>query len=63
MGAIPHQIFILTRYYDEVVKILGEADACDGALGIKNCTWGNDKKHINVNFAGNKVLMYSAKGL
>lgn len=49
--------------YDEVVKILGEADKCDGALGIKNCVWGDRKKHIEVNFIANKALMFSAKGL
>ena len=49
--------------YGEVVALLGEADTCDGAMGIKNCTWGNDEKHVKVSFAGNKVIIFSGKGL
>lgn len=49
--------------YDEVVSILGKADACGGAMGIKNCRWGDDKKHISVKFAGNKAVLFSEKGL
>lgn len=49
--------------YTEVVEILGKADACSGAVGITKCTWGDDKKHIKVHFTGNKVVLYSAKGL
>ncbi len=49
--------------YSEVVKILGEADECSGALGIKDCRWGGDDKHISVKFAASKVVTFSAKGL
>ncbi len=49
--------------YDEVVTILGKADECSGAIGIKNCTWGNDKKYVTVSFAGNKVIVFSGHGL
>ncbi|MCB2145193.1 MAG: DUF3862 domain-containing protein [Deltaproteobacteria bacterium] len=49
--------------YAEVVAILGKADECEGALGLKNCVWGNDKKYIHVAFAGDVVLMFSGKGL
>lgn len=49
--------------YDEVVTILGKADECSGAIGIKNCRWGNDKKFIQVKFAGNKVVIFSGQGL
>lgn len=49
--------------YDEVVEILGEADACKGAIGIKNCKWGDDKKYIKVNFVGGKVVLFSGQGL
>ena len=49
--------------YDKVVEILGDADKCDGAMGVKNCTWGNDTKYININFIGNKVVLFSGKGL
>lgn len=49
--------------YDEVVGILGEADECGGAIGIKDCRWGDQDKHISVKFAGNKVVIFSSKGL
>ena len=49
--------------YSEVETILGEADQCSGTIGIKNCIWGDDKKYIAVNFAGDKVIIYSGQGL
>ena len=49
--------------YDEVVKILGKADECSEVIGIKNCSWGGDKKYIKVKFAGNRVILFSAQGL
>jgi hypothetical protein len=49
--------------YDEVVTILGKADECSGALGLENCRWGNDDKHIKVKFAAKKVVIFSAHGL
>jgi hypothetical protein len=49
--------------YDEVVSLLGNADQCDGAIGLKNCTWGDDSKHIKVSFAGDKVVVFSGQGL
>lgn len=49
--------------YDEVVEILGKADECSGAMGIQDCRWGDDSKRISVKFAGNKVVIFSAKGL
>ncbi len=49
--------------YDEVVQILGKADECSATLGIKNCRWGDDAKHISVKFAGNKAILFSSQGL
>lgn len=49
--------------YDEVVAILGKADECNGAMGLKDCRWGDDEKLISVKFAGNKVAIFSEKGL
>lgn len=49
--------------YDEVVSILGKADACSSTMGIKNCTWGDNQTHISVKFVGNKVVIFSSKGL
>ena len=43
---------LLGMNYDEVVSLLGKADECGGAIGIKNCTWGK------VSFAGDKVVVF-----
>ncbi|MFO7965750.1 MAG: DUF3862 domain-containing protein [Desulfobacterales bacterium] len=48
---------------DEVVDILGEADACDATLGVTSCMWGNEKKNIRIKFVSEKVVFYSSKGL
>lgn len=49
--------------YDEVVATLGKADECSGAMGLKNCRWGDDKRQIVVNFANEKVILFAGKGL
>jgi Domain of Unknown Function with PDB structure (DUF3862) len=49
--------------YEEVKKILGSPDHCSEVLGVKACTWGNDKRNIKVNFVGNQVLLFSAEGV
>lgn len=49
--------------FDKVVEILGTADECSRVIGVKKCTWGDSEKHIKVNFAGDKVIMFSSKGL
>jgi hypothetical protein len=49
--------------YDEVVAILGQADECGSAVSLKNCTWGSEKKSVNIQFAGDKVVFFSGKGL
>ena len=48
---------------ERVETILGEADECGGAIGIKNCKWGNEDKYIKVSFAGDKVVVFSGHGL
>lgn len=47
----------------EVESLLGAPTECSGALGISSCTWGDDKSFISVQYAGDKVLMFSGKGL
>lgn len=49
--------------YDEVTALLGKADECNGIMGIKSCTWGDKDRYIMVNFADDKVIVFSAKGL
>ncbi len=47
----------------QVEQLLGKPSECAGALGMTSCTWGDDKRFISVQFAGDKVLMFSGKGL
>lgn len=47
----------------EVEKLLGTPKDCSGALGMSSCTWGDDKSFISVQYAADKVLMYSGQGL
>ncbi len=49
--------------YDEVVVILGKPDSCSDALFAKDCTWGDERKNITVNFVGNKVILYRSKNI
>lgn len=49
--------------YDEVVSLLGRADECEGAMGVKSCTWGDENKYIQIGFAGDKVVFFSGHGL
>lgn len=48
---------------DQVEKLLGSPTDCSGALGMSSCTWGDKKSFISVQYAGDKVLMYSGQGL
>lgn len=48
---------------DEVSAVLGSPDTCSETLGVKKCVWGDDKKHITINFVGDKVLLTNAKNI
>ncbi|MBO3278133.1 hypothetical protein [Pseudomonas schmalbachii] len=47
----------------EVEDLLGKPAECSGALGFSSCTWGDDKVFISVQYAGDKVLLFSGQGL
>lgn len=47
----------------EVESLLGGPTECSGALGMSSCTWGDQQRFISVQYAGDKVLMFSGKGL
>jgi hypothetical protein len=49
--------------YNEVVSAIGSPDKCSDVMGMKNCEWGDEKKSINVTFAGDKVLLFTCNGL
>jgi hypothetical protein len=49
--------------YKEVVDTIGSPDKCSDVMGLRNCEWGDEKKSINVTFAGDKVLFFTGNGI
>lgn len=49
--------------YEEVTALIGTPDKCDDVMGLRNCVWGDEKRSINVTFAGDKVLVFSSTNL
>ena len=49
--------------YKEVVSLIGSPDKCSDVMGLRNCEWGNERKSVNVTFAGDKVLFFAGNGL
>ncbi|WP_252271746.1 outer membrane protein assembly factor BamE [Pseudomonas subflava] len=47
----------------EVENLLGSPTECSGAIGLTSCTWGDETSFISVQFAGDKVMMFSGQGL
>ncbi|HXR00826.1 MAG TPA: outer membrane protein assembly factor BamE [Pseudomonas sp.] len=47
----------------EVEQLLGSPTECSGALGMSSCTWGDKKAFISVQYAADKVVLYSGQGL
>jgi hypothetical protein len=46
-----------------VVDILGNPGECSAVLSIRDCTWGDDDRSINVKMVGDEVFFISSKGL
>ncbi|MDP2561097.1 DUF3862 domain-containing protein [Psychrobium sp. 1_MG-2023] len=49
--------------FSEVETLLGTASKCDETIGLKQCTWGDADKNINIKFVADKVTLYSKKGI
>lgn len=47
----------------QVEELLGKPGECAGALGMSSCTWGQKNRFISIQFAGDKVMMFSGQGL
>ncbi|CDZ95181.1 MULTISPECIES: outer membrane protein assembly factor BamE domain-containing protein [Pseudomonadaceae] len=47
----------------QVEELLGKPGECAGALGMSSCTWGSKHRFISIQYAGDKVLMFSGQGL
>lgn len=49
--------------YDEVTQLIGKPDRCDDVMGVRSCTWGDEKRSVQVNFVASKVLLFSSNNL
>jgi hypothetical protein len=49
--------------YDEVTQLIGEPVKCDDVMGVRSCSWGDEKRSASVTFAGDKVLLFSSSNL
>lgn len=49
--------------YDEVVQLIGKPDHCDDVMGFRSCAWGDESRSVHVQFAGDKVLLFSSSNL
>ncbi len=49
--------------FDEVIELIGRPEKCDDVLGLRNCSWGDEKRSVSVTFAGGKVLLFTSSNL
>jgi hypothetical protein len=49
--------------YQEVTGILGSPAGCNDLAGLKSCTWGDEKRRITVQFAADRVMLFSAQNV
>ena len=49
--------------YEEVKRILGPPAKCSDVLGVKQCSWGDETRHVDVSFIGDQVLIFSAENI
>jgi hypothetical protein len=49
--------------YAEAGQVLGEPSKCDDAIGVRHCTWGDDRRQIALSFAGGRLVLRSATGI
>ncbi len=49
--------------YDQVTALIGTPARCDDVMGLRHCTWGNDKHSADVAFADGKVILFSSSNL
>lgn len=49
--------------YEEVTALIGSPAQCDDVLGVRNCSWGDETRSVQVSFVGGKVLVYSSNNL
>ncbi|MBD1551865.1 outer membrane protein assembly factor BamE domain-containing protein [Pseudomonas typographi] len=47
----------------QVEQLLGKPVQCSGALAMASCTWGDEQRFVSVQFAADKVALYTEQGL
>ncbi|HVP30882.1 MAG TPA: hypothetical protein VMW35_17145 [Myxococcota bacterium] len=49
--------------FDEVKAILGDPERCDDAMGFRACRFGDEKRHVDVKFVGEKAVLFDSENL
>lgn len=49
--------------FDDVVDIVGKPVSCDEAIGLRNCTWGDDHRSLQATFAAGKLVVTTSRNL
>lgn len=49
--------------YAEVTAIIGSPNNCSEMVGIRSCTWGDERQHVSVNFVADQVVLTTAENL
>jgi hypothetical protein len=49
--------------YEDVTALIGPPAKCNDVMGIRNCSWGDANRSINVSFVGGKVLLFASNNL
>lgn len=49
--------------YAKVIDILGKTDKCSALAGMSDCTWGDEKHFIKVQFIADKVIFMHSQGI
>ncbi len=49
--------------YSEVKDMFGAPASCQDFVGIKNCTWGDEKRYVKVGFVNDQVVLFSGENL
>lgn len=56
------QIKVGMRHAD-VRELLGAPTRCSDVMTIRNCTWGDERRSVNVSFVGDQVVLFSSENL
>lgn len=49
--------------YDEVKQLLGAPAKCSDLMAMKSCTWGDDKRFVQVSFIADQVVLLNSENL